>query len=191
MALTGSERGDVWIFPTGQDLPLPALLFHPPPDPPPSSYLCTFFSIVQINIRILKYALYFCILAPDIEPCFNFCIKLYCAFYFCIVSFLRIVMFCSTTQLFHIWAQLQWNRNIKKRTLPFSFKFVLLTVWSPQQCFRVVESEVEYRDILPHLTWYLYTLFQSIPSVWPPLMSGITHPHAWPVQLHCPILLSW
>ena len=74
-------RGDVWIFSTGQDLPLPPLLFHPPPDPPPSSYLCTFFSIVQINIRIFKYALYCCILAPDIKPC----IKLYCAFYSCIV----------------------------------------------------------------------------------------------------------
>ena len=70
-------RGDVWIFPTGQDLPLPSLLFHPPPDPPPSSYLCTFFSIVQIDVRIFKYALYCCILAPDIKPCHNFYIKLY------------------------------------------------------------------------------------------------------------------
>ena len=70
MALTGSERGDVWIFPTGQDLPLPPLLFHPPPDPPPSSYLCTFFSIVQINIRIFKYALCCCNLVR-----FNFCIN--------------------------------------------------------------------------------------------------------------------
>ena len=102
-------RGDVWIFPTGQDLPLPALLFHPPPDPPPSSYLCTFFSIVQIDIRIFKYALYCCILAPDIKFCLNFCIKLYCAFYSCIVSLLRIIMFCSTTQMFHTWARHNCN----------------------------------------------------------------------------------